>query len=170
MLSGYLGGAVDRLMVLLMDTLYQLSVLLLSVVLAFLGKVILLIPPTPFVLCVCRSISAWCATNQPGEEPAACINRPECGGGAVLNLFLLARFLGFTHEDLLNLPKSLFQFLQPRHHGLTGGVLMDLARDLQLKHPVCSLDAATAMGGHHHRAMPATQQFIDLRFAAAVQR
>ena len=40
MQSGYLGGAVDRLMVLLMDTLYQLSVLLLSVVLAFLGKVI----------------------------------------------------------------------------------------------------------------------------------
>ena len=158
MLSGYLGGAVDRLMVLLMDTPYQLSVLLLSVVLAFLGKVFLLIPPTP------------CATNQPGEEPAACMNRPECGGGAVLDLFLLARFLGFTHEDLLNLPKSLFQFLQPRHHGLTGGVLMDLARDLQLKHPVCSLDAATAMSGHHYRAMPATQLFIDLRFAAAVQR
>ena len=55
MLSGYFGGAVDRLMVLLMDTLYQLSVLLLSVVLAFLGKVILLLTPTPFVWCVCRS-------------------------------------------------------------------------------------------------------------------
>lgn len=36
MLSGYLGGAVDRLLVLLMDTLYTLPVLLLSVVLAFL--------------------------------------------------------------------------------------------------------------------------------------
>ena len=39
MVSGYFGGAVDRLMVLLMDTLYTLPVLLLSVVLAFLlGK------------------------------------------------------------------------------------------------------------------------------------
>jgi peptide/nickel transport system permease protein len=36
MLSGYLGGAADRLLVLLMDTLYTLPVLLLSVVLAFL--------------------------------------------------------------------------------------------------------------------------------------
>ncbi|MCP9915172.1 ABC transporter permease [Cyanobium sp. ATX 6F1] len=36
MLSGYLGGAVDRVLVLLMDTLYTLPVLLLSVVLAFL--------------------------------------------------------------------------------------------------------------------------------------
>ena len=36
MVSGYLGGAVDRLLVLLMDTLYTLPVLLLSVVLAFL--------------------------------------------------------------------------------------------------------------------------------------
>jgi peptide/nickel transport system permease protein len=36
MLSGYLGGWVDRLLVLLMDTLYTLPVLLLSVVLAFL--------------------------------------------------------------------------------------------------------------------------------------
>lgn len=36
MLSGYLGGPVDRLLVLLMDTLYTLPVLLLSVVLAFL--------------------------------------------------------------------------------------------------------------------------------------
>ena len=34
MVSGYFGGAVDRLMVLLMDTLYTLPVLLLSVVLA----------------------------------------------------------------------------------------------------------------------------------------
>ena len=36
MVSGYLGGAVDRVLVLLMDTLYTLPVLLLSVVLAFL--------------------------------------------------------------------------------------------------------------------------------------
>ena len=36
MVSGYLGGAVDRILVLLMDTLYTLPVLLLSVVLAFL--------------------------------------------------------------------------------------------------------------------------------------
>ena len=36
MLSGYIGGWVDRLLVLLMDTLYTLPVLLLSVVLAFL--------------------------------------------------------------------------------------------------------------------------------------
>ena len=115
--------------------------------------------------------STYALRHKSTRRRASCLYvPPECGGGAVLDLFLLARFLGFTHEDLLNLPKSLFQFLQPRHQGLTGGVLMDLARDLQLKHPVCSLDAATAMGGHHHRAMPATQQFIDLRFAAAVQR
>ncbi len=36
MVSGYLGGATDRVLVLLMDTLYTLPVLLLSVVLAFL--------------------------------------------------------------------------------------------------------------------------------------
>lgn len=36
MVSGYLGGPIDRLLVLLMDTLYTLPVLLLSVVLAFL--------------------------------------------------------------------------------------------------------------------------------------
>ena len=36
MLSGYLGGGLDRLLVLVMDTLYTLPVLLLSVVLAFL--------------------------------------------------------------------------------------------------------------------------------------
>lgn len=36
MVSGYLGGGMDRLLVLLMDTLYTLPVLLLSVVLAFL--------------------------------------------------------------------------------------------------------------------------------------
>jgi peptide/nickel transport system permease protein len=36
MVSGYLGGAVDRILVLVMDTLYTLPVLLLSVVLAFL--------------------------------------------------------------------------------------------------------------------------------------
>jgi peptide/nickel transport system permease protein len=36
MVSGYLGGAVDRALVLVMDTLYTLPVLLLSVVLAFL--------------------------------------------------------------------------------------------------------------------------------------
>ncbi len=35
-ISGYLGGAIDRLMVLLMDTLYTVPVLLLSVVIAFL--------------------------------------------------------------------------------------------------------------------------------------
>ena len=49
MLSGYFGGAVDRLMVLLLDTLYPLSVLLLYVVLAFLGKGI---PNAAAVLCV----------------------------------------------------------------------------------------------------------------------
>ena len=39
MVSGHLGGALDRVLVLLMDTLYTLPVLLLSVVLAFLlGK------------------------------------------------------------------------------------------------------------------------------------
>ena len=36
MASGYFGGALDRVLVLLMDTLYTLPVLLLSVVLAFL--------------------------------------------------------------------------------------------------------------------------------------
>jgi peptide/nickel transport system permease protein len=36
MVSGYIGGGVDRVLVLLMDTLYTLPVLLLSVVLAFL--------------------------------------------------------------------------------------------------------------------------------------
>ena len=36
MVSGYLGGAVDRVLVLLMDTLYTLPVLLLAVVMAFL--------------------------------------------------------------------------------------------------------------------------------------
>ena len=50
MISGYLGGAVDRLLVLLMDTLYTLPVLLLSVVLAFLlGKGI---PNAAAALCV----------------------------------------------------------------------------------------------------------------------
>ena len=126
--------------------------------------------PLPLALITSALLLLSSLSLQTLAEPAACMNRPECGGGAVLDLFLLARFLGVIHEDLLNLPKSLFQFLQPRHHGLTGGVLMDLARGLQLKHPVCSLDAATAMGSHHHRAMPATQQFIDLRFTAAVQR
>ena len=52
MVSGYFGGAVDRLMVLLMDTLYTLPVLLLSVVLAFLlGKGIPM-PPPPCVVYV----------------------------------------------------------------------------------------------------------------------
>ncbi len=50
MLSGYLGGWVDRLLVLLMDTLYTLPVLLLSVVLAFLlGRGI---PNAAAALCV----------------------------------------------------------------------------------------------------------------------
>ena len=50
MVSGYLGGAVDRALVLLMDTLYTLPVLLLSVVLAFLlGKGI---PNAAAALCV----------------------------------------------------------------------------------------------------------------------
>lgn len=50
MISGYLGGAVDRVLVLLMDTLYTLPVLLLSVVLAFLlGKGI---PNAAAALCV----------------------------------------------------------------------------------------------------------------------
>jgi peptide/nickel transport system permease protein len=50
MVSGYFGGVVDRLMVLLMDTLYTLPVLLLSVVLAFLlGKGI---PNAAAALCV----------------------------------------------------------------------------------------------------------------------
>ena len=50
MLSGYLGGGVDRVLVLLMDTLYTLPVLLLSVVLAFLlGRGI---PNAAAALCV----------------------------------------------------------------------------------------------------------------------
>ncbi|MFZ9282184.1 MAG: ABC transporter permease [Prochlorococcaceae cyanobacterium] len=50
MLSGYLGGPVDRLLVLLMDTLYTLPVLLLSVVMAFLlGRGI---PNAAAALCV----------------------------------------------------------------------------------------------------------------------
>ncbi|WP_186496771.1 ABC transporter permease [Synechococcus sp. A15-24] len=50
MVSGYIGGAVDRVLVLLMDTLYTLPVLLLSVVLAFLlGKGI---PNAAAALCV----------------------------------------------------------------------------------------------------------------------
>ena len=50
MVSGYLGGALDRVLVLLMDTLYTLPVLLLSVVLAFLlGKGI---PNAAAALCV----------------------------------------------------------------------------------------------------------------------
>jgi len=50
MVSGYLGGGVDRVLVLLMDTLYTLPVLLLSVVLAFLlGKGI---PNAAAALCV----------------------------------------------------------------------------------------------------------------------
>ncbi|CAI8165734.1 MAG: ABC transporter permease [Prochlorococcus sp.] len=50
MVSGYLGGAVDRILVLLMDTLYTLPVLLLSVVLAFLlGRGI---PNAAAALCV----------------------------------------------------------------------------------------------------------------------
>ena len=50
MVSGYLGGAVDRVLVLLMDTLYTLPVLLLSVVLAFLLG--LGIPNAAAALCV----------------------------------------------------------------------------------------------------------------------
>ena len=50
MASGYFGGALDRLLVLLMDTLYTLPVLLLSVVLAFLlGKGI---PNATAAICV----------------------------------------------------------------------------------------------------------------------
>ena len=50
MASGYFGGAVDRVLVLLMDTLYTLPVLLLSVVLAFLlGKGI---PNATAAICV----------------------------------------------------------------------------------------------------------------------
>ena len=50
MISGYLGGGVDRVLVLLMDTLYTLPVLLLSVVLAFLlGRGI---PNAAAALCV----------------------------------------------------------------------------------------------------------------------
>ena len=50
MLSGYLGGGLDRLLVVLMDTLYTLPVLLLSVVLAFLlGKGL---PNAAAALCV----------------------------------------------------------------------------------------------------------------------
>ena len=50
MVSGYLGGGLDRLLVLLMDTLYTLPVLLLSVVLAFLlGKGL---PNAAAALCV----------------------------------------------------------------------------------------------------------------------
>tara|TARA_B100000029_G_scaffold514520_1_gene617691 strand:- start:634 stop:1488 length:855 start_codon:yes stop_codon:yes gene_type:complete len=50
MLSGYLGGMADRTLVLLMDTLYAVPVLLLSVVMAFLlGRGI---PNAAFALCV----------------------------------------------------------------------------------------------------------------------
>jgi len=50
MISGYLGGPLDRLLVLLMDTLYTLPVLLLSVVMAFLlGRGI---PNAAAALCV----------------------------------------------------------------------------------------------------------------------
>ncbi len=50
MMSGYLGGAFDRMLVLVMDTLYTLPVLLLSVVLAFLlGRGI---PNAAAALCV----------------------------------------------------------------------------------------------------------------------
>lgn len=50
MISGYLGGIVDRILVLIMDTLYTLPVLLLSVVLAFLlGRGI---PNAAVALCV----------------------------------------------------------------------------------------------------------------------
>jgi len=50
MISGYLGGAFDRMLVLVMDTLYTLPVLLLSVVLAFLlGRGI---PNAAAALCV----------------------------------------------------------------------------------------------------------------------
>ncbi|MEB3172331.1 MAG: ABC transporter permease [Cyanobacteriota bacterium] len=50
MVSGYLGGPVDRVLVLLMDTLYTLPVLLLSVVMAFLlGRGI---PNAAAALCV----------------------------------------------------------------------------------------------------------------------
>ena len=50
MVSGYLGGVVDRILVLIMDTLYTVPVLLLSVVLAFLlGRGI---PNAAFALCV----------------------------------------------------------------------------------------------------------------------
>ncbi len=50
MLSGYLGGGLDRLLVLVMDTIYTLPVLLLSVVLAFLlGKGL---PNAAAALCV----------------------------------------------------------------------------------------------------------------------
>jgi len=50
MVSGYLGGPLDRLLVLLMDTLYTLPVLLLSVVMAFLlGRGI---PNAAAALCV----------------------------------------------------------------------------------------------------------------------
>jgi peptide/nickel transport system permease protein len=50
MVSGYLGGWIDRTLVLLMDTLYTLPVLLLSVVLAFLlGKGL---PNAAAALCV----------------------------------------------------------------------------------------------------------------------
>ncbi len=50
MFSGYLGGALDRILVLLMDTIYTIPVLLLSVVLAFLlGRGI---PNAAVALCV----------------------------------------------------------------------------------------------------------------------
>ncbi len=50
MLSGYVGGALDRVLVLLMDTLYSVPVLLLSVVIAFLlGRGVL---NAAFALCV----------------------------------------------------------------------------------------------------------------------
>ena len=50
MISGYIGGSLDRALVLLMDTLYTIPVLLLSVVMAFLlGRGI---PNAAFALCI----------------------------------------------------------------------------------------------------------------------
>ena len=67
MVSGYLGSAVDQVLVLLMDTLYTLPVLLLSVVLAFLlGRGI---PNAAAALCVVYTHGTSVgATRPPGES------------------------------------------------------------------------------------------------------
>ena len=169
MLSGYFGGAVDRLMVLLMDTLYQLSVLLLSVVLAFLGKVI---PNTTDALCVvCVPQYFRVVRHKSTRRRASCLyvsSRVWRWGGA--GSLFVGEVFGVHTRGFIEFVEVAFSISSASPPWAYGRCSDGLCEGLQLKHPVCSLDAATAMSGHHHRAMPATQQFIDLRFAAAVQR